>query len=61
MLEDSNTGARAGLAAGMTVIMVPDLLEPDAAVLALGARSMNSLLDVAGTLEPLLEDETTPP
>lgn len=61
VLEDSNTGARAGLAAGMTVIMVPDLLEPDAAVLALGARNMNSLLDVAGTLEPLLEDETTPP
>lgn len=59
VLEDSNTGARAGLAANMSVVMVPDLLEPDAAIIALGAHCQASLVDVADILQTLLRGETT--
>lgn len=55
VLEDSNTGARAGLAAGMRVVIVPDLLAPEPALLAQGARREASLDDVAGILQPLFE------
>ena len=54
MLEDSNAGARAGLAAGMQVAMVPDLLQPEAELLARGIRVAASLREVASWLAPLL-------
>lgn len=53
-LEDSPTGTRAALAAGMTTIQIPDLVHPDAAVRALGHRIVESLHDVRALLLPLL-------
>jgi HAD superfamily hydrolase (TIGR01509 family) len=46
VLEDSENGVRAGIAAGMSVIQIPDLLAPSAELLALGAGVMTSLDEV---------------
>lgn len=46
VLEDSNTGARGGLASGARVIVVPDLIAPAEDVLARGATVLDSLFGV---------------
>lgn len=53
-LEDSPAGTRAALAAGMTVIQVPDLVLPDDAQRALGHRIADSLADAQALLLPHL-------
>lgn len=44
--EDSPNGVRAAVAAGMTVVQVPDMIEPDDALLELGHIVLESLSDV---------------
>ena len=51
VLEDSEPGVRAAFAAGMTPIMVPDLIAPSAALLALKPLVLASLADVPAHLE----------
>lgn len=44
-LEDSNNGVRAAVSAGMTVVQVPDLIQPDEKILQLGSIVLDSLTD----------------
>ncbi len=53
ILEDSSNGIRAAHAAGIRVVMVPDLIAPTPELRALAFRICESLLDVI----PLLEKE----
>jgi HAD superfamily hydrolase (TIGR01509 family) len=50
VLEDSEAGVRAGRAAGMKVIMVPDLIAPSAEIAAMAAHVYRSLHDVRALL-----------
>jgi beta-phosphoglucomutase-like phosphatase (HAD superfamily) len=47
-LEDSEYGVRAAHAAGMTVVQVPDMIQPTADLRALGHIVLESLKEVAG-------------
>ncbi|MFP6806562.1 MAG: HAD family phosphatase [Pseudomonadales bacterium] len=45
-LEDSANGVRSALSAGMTVVQIPDLFQPDEPLLAMGHIVLRSLSDV---------------
>lgn len=53
MLEDSLNGIRASYAAGVPVIMVPDLLEPDAEAIEKSYRIKNDLLEVLAFIKEI--------
>jgi HAD superfamily hydrolase (TIGR01509 family) len=49
-LEDSENGVRSALAAGLTVIQIPDLVQPSAEVKAFGHLILRSLVEVKNYL-----------
>ncbi len=53
VLEDSYAGVRAGHAAGMRVIVVPDMIEPNEEILSMCLCRANNLHEVAGMLDSL--------
>ena len=56
VIEDSFNGVRAGRAAGMTVFMVPDLLQPDDEIRSLADAVLPSLLHVLDILKNNAEE-----
>jgi len=46
-LEDSSNGVKSAVAAGMTVVQIPDLVQPNNQLLSLGHIVLNSLSEVA--------------
>ncbi|GAB3265842.1 HAD family hydrolase [Chitinimonas naiadis] len=61
VLEDSEPGVRAALAAGMTPIQVPDMKPPSDEVRALGHRIVASLDDARQLLTTVLRARTVSP
>ncbi len=54
VIEDSFNGIRAAKAAGMTAVMVPDLLEPDDEIRGLADAVLPTLLDVPSWMKTAL-------
>ena len=53
VVEDAPNGVHAGKAAGMTVAMIPDVVEPDAETCSLVDRMMESLEEIPAFLREL--------
>lgn len=51
VFEDSSNGVKAGVAAGCTVIQIPDLVQPTPELLSLGHRVLDSLHDALTLLQ----------
>ena len=50
VLEDSNAGVRGAIGANMAVVMVPDLLRPEADIRRYGVQVADTLRDVMAAL-----------